>query len=128
MHERSLPTSRHDDRSHRSAELMTQRTHIERHTSTTRSRGFTLVELMVAMTVSLLLLVSLVGIFVNTSRSQAEMVKTNGVIENGRVAIQILQEDIVHAGFLGGYLPGFDDLTSTTVPGDAPTTIPNPCL
>jgi prepilin-type N-terminal cleavage/methylation domain-containing protein len=89
--------------------------------------GFTLVELMVAMTISLLLLAALVSIFLNTSRSQSEMVKMNGLIENGRIAIQIMQDDLVHSGFWAGYLPGFDDLTSTLAPDDAPTTIPNPC-
>lgn len=91
------------------------------------SYGFTIVELMVALTVSLLLLTSLVGIFVNTSRNQNDMVKANSVIEGGRVAVQLLQEDIVHAGFLGGFVPGFDDLSSLDVPGDVPTMIPNPC-
>lgn len=90
-------------------------------------RGFTIIELMIAMTVSLLLLVSLVGIFVNTSRNQSEMMKTNGLIEGGRVALQILQDDLVHGGYFGGYLPGFDDLTSSAVPGDVPAAIPNPC-
>ena len=89
--------------------------------------GFSLVELMVAMTISLLLLVALVSIFMNTSRSQSEMVKMNGLIENGRIAIQIMQEDLVHAGFWGGRLPGFDDLTSTLAPDDAPTAVPDPC-
>jgi prepilin-type N-terminal cleavage/methylation domain-containing protein len=90
-------------------------------------RGFTIVELMIAMTISLMLLVALVSIFVNTSRSQTEMVKTNGLIEGGRIAIQLLQEDIVHSGFWGGHVPAFDDLTSTAVPGDAPGAAPNPC-
>jgi len=89
--------------------------------------GFTLVELMISMTISLLVLAALVGIFVNTSRSQREMAKTNGLIENGRFAVQLLEGDLVHAGFWGGYVPGFDDLTSVAVPGDVPGIIPNPC-
>lgn len=91
------------------------------------SGGFSIVELMVAMTISMLLLVALVSIFVNTSRSQSEMVKTNGLIENGRITIQVIQDDLVHAGFWGGYLPAFDDLTATLAPDDAPTAIPDPC-
>jgi prepilin-type N-terminal cleavage/methylation domain-containing protein len=89
--------------------------------------GFTLVELMVAMTLSLLILSALVSIFVNLSGSQREMEKMNGLIENGRFAMQVLQEDLVHAGYWGGYVPQFDDLSSSVVPGDAPTAIPNPC-
>jgi len=91
------------------------------------SGGFTLIELMISMTISLLILAALVGLFVNISRSQKEMVKTNGLIENGRFAVQLLEGDLVHARFWGGYVPGFDDLTSAAIPGDAPDQIPNPC-
>jgi Tfp pilus assembly protein PilW len=92
------------------------------------SRGLTLVELMVSMTISLLVLVALVTVYVNVSRSNDELAKTNNLIENGRYALQLLETDLVHAGFWGGYLPQFDDLTSTTTPGDAPTAVPDPCL
>ena len=91
------------------------------------NRGFTLVELMVAMTISMLILISLVSVFVNSMRSQNEIAGGNGLIESGRYAIQILQEDIVHSGFWGGYVPGFDDLNYAAVPGDMPVSIPNPC-
>ena len=90
--------------------------------------GFTLIELMIAMTISLLMLVSLVSIFANVSRSNAEMAKTNSLIENGRFAMQLLEQDLVHAGYWGGYLPQFDDLSATGVPGDVPAAVPNPCL
>jgi prepilin-type N-terminal cleavage/methylation domain-containing protein len=91
------------------------------------SRGLTLVEVMVAMTISLLILAALVSVFVNMSRSTNEMAKTNSLIENGRFAIQLLQDDLVHAGFWGGYVPQFDNLSFTAVPADAPTAVPNPC-
>jgi prepilin-type N-terminal cleavage/methylation domain-containing protein len=91
------------------------------------SRGLTLVEVMIAMTISLLILAALVSVFVNMSRSTNEMAKTNSLIENGRFAIQLLQNDLVHAGFWGGYVPQFDNLTFTAVPADAPTAVPNPC-
>jgi prepilin-type N-terminal cleavage/methylation domain-containing protein len=91
-------------------------------------RGFTLVEVMVAMTISLVVLSALVSIFVNLSQSHREMEKTNGVIENGRFALQILENDIVHAGYWGGHVPLFDDLGSSIVPGDVPTATANPCI
>jgi prepilin-type N-terminal cleavage/methylation domain-containing protein len=93
-----------------------------------RQRGFTLVELMVAMTISLVILGALVSLFVNLSGNQREMDKMNGLIENGRFAMQVFQEDLVHAGFWGGYVPQFDDLSASAIPGDAPTAVPNPCL
>lgn len=91
-------------------------------------RGFTLVELMVAVTLGLLLMVALIAVFLNVNRTNTEMAKTNSLIENGRFAIDILQEDIEHAGFWGGYVPQFDDLSSTAVPSDAPAMTPDPCL
>jgi Tfp pilus assembly protein PilW len=91
------------------------------------SSGLTLIELMIAMTISLLILAALVSVFVNMSRSTNEMAKTNSLIENGRFAIQLLQDELVHAGYWGGYVPQFDNLSFTGVPGDAPTAVPDPC-
>src|ERR1700751_324524 len=91
------------------------------------ARGFTLVELMIAMTISLLLMTALVAVFVNSSHSSNELAKTNAMIDNGRFAAQLLEGDIEHAGFWGGYVPQFDDLTATAVPGDVPAAVPNPC-
>lgn len=96
--------------------------------------GLTLVELMVAITISLLLLLAMSTVYLNLSRSNSEMAKTNIQIENGRFAIQLLQDSIAHAGFWGGYVPQFDDLASTDVPalasagGTVPTAVPDPCL
>jgi Tfp pilus assembly protein PilW len=89
--------------------------------------GLTLVELMIAMTISLLVLATLVNVYVNLSRANDEMAKTNALIENGRFAIQILKNDLEHVGYWGGHVPQFDNLTATTVPGDVPATIPNAC-
>jgi type IV pilus assembly protein PilW len=97
--------------------------------------GFTLIELMVAITISLLIMLALITVFVNITRSNAEMAKTNAQIENGRFAMQLLQDDIVHAGFWASYVPQFDDLSSRETPsltsataGSVPTFVPNPCL
>lgn len=90
---------------------------------------------MVAITISLLILLALVSVFVNLSRSNNELNKTNIQIENGRLAIQLLQDDLMHAGFWGPYVPQFDDFSSRATPalsnvagGTYPTSVPNPCL
>ena len=91
-------------------------------------QGFTLIELMVSLLLGLLITAALITIYVNISRTNTEMIKTNTLIENGRFAIDILQEDISHAGFWGGYVAQFDDLTSSATPADTPTLLPDPCL
>ena len=50
--------------------------------------GFSLVELMIAMTIGLLLLSGLAAIFVNSSDANRELQKTAQQIENGRYAIE----------------------------------------
>jgi type IV pilus assembly protein PilW len=82
---------------------------------------------MIAMTVSLFLLAALVAIFVNSSNSARELAKANAMIDNGRFAIQLLENDLEHAGYWAGYIPQWDDLTARVAPGDVPTLVPNPC-
>lgn len=86
--------------------------------STARAiRGFSLVELMISMTIGLLLLVVLAAIFASSSRSQREITLSAEQIENGRYAIDVLSEDLHHAGFWGYY-------GQTITP---PGAMPDPC-
>lgn len=89
--------------------------------------GFSLIELMVAMVISLLIMGAVLTLFLDVTRTNDEMAKTNIQIENGRFAIQLLQSDLAHAGFWNGYIPQFDDLAEDGVPLDAPTAVPDPC-
>ncbi len=89
--------------------------------------GFTLIELMVSMAIGLLIVLALITLLINVNRNNSEMSKTNRVIENGRFALQLLQADISHAGYWGGYVPQFDDLTAAAAPTDVPA-VPDPCL
>ncbi|WP_242443040.1 PilW family protein [Pseudomonas sp. LFM046] len=90
--------------------------------------GFSLIELMVAVTVSLLMMAAILKLFVDVARTNTEMEKTNAQIENGRFAIQLIADDLYHGGFWNGYIPQFDDLTATAVPADLPDAVPEPCL
>ncbi len=90
--------------------------------------GFSLIEFMIAITIGLLIMVALIALLLNIIRSNNELAKTNMLIENGRFAIQVMQQDIVHAGFWGNYVPEFDNMTLTAVPTDAPTEVPDLCL
>ena len=96
--------------------------------STRRQSGFTLIELMVSMVIGLLMLAALIALMLNVSRNNTEMTKSNRMIENGRFALQLLQTDLSHAGYWGGHVPEFDDLSRTTAPTDMPTAVPDPCL
>lgn len=64
-------------------------------------RGFSLVELMVALTIAGVLLLGMSAYFVNSSRNFSETERTSRQIENGRYASSLLAEDIRHAGFYG---------------------------
>ena len=74
-------------------------------------RGFTLIELMVSMAIGLIIMVALIAVFANVTRTNTEMAKTNGVIEGGRFAMDLFQEDVEHAGYWAGYIPPWDDIS-----------------
>ncbi len=80
-------------------------------------RGFTIVELMVSLTLALLILAGLVTLFSNTSVARGEIDKTSRQIENGRFAMQTLSDEIRHAGYFGALA------NAPTVPAD----LPQPC-
>jgi type IV pilus assembly protein PilW len=91
-------------------------------------RGLTLIELMVSIAITLIIVAALITLYLNVSRSNREMVKVNRQIENGRLAVHVLDNEVAHAGFWENYMPQFDDLTLTTVPADVPAVVPDPCL
>ena len=79
-------------------------------------RGFSLVEMMIAMTIGLMITAGLVTIFANTSNSQSELRKTSQQIENGRYAMDVLSQDFQVTGYYGQW-------RNYT----APTVAPDPC-
>lgn len=89
---------------------------LTRRTFCLKQHGFTLIELMIAITLGMLILAALLALYLNVTRTNNEMSKANRQIENGRFAIQLLQNDLVHAGFWGEARPA------------VPTAIPDPCL
>lgn len=79
-------------------------------------RGFSLVEMMIAMTIGLMICAGLVTIFANTSNTQQELRRTAQQIENGRYAMDVLSQDLQLTGYFGSYRK----IT-------APTSAPDPC-
>lgn len=70
-----------------------------------RSAGFTLVELLVAMTIGLIILGAL-GVVLLTSTTSGRSNERNSELQtNGRFAMQILKQELQHAGFRGMTFP-----------------------
>lgn len=67
------------------------------------ARGFSLVELMIAMALGLLVLAGVLTVFENNSRTRNEMEKANRQIENGRYAMDLLTNDLRVAGYFGEF-------------------------
>lgn len=78
-------------------------------------RGFTLVELMISVGLSLMILAGLVTVFVNNSNTRKEIERTTRQIENGRYAMELLSNNLTHAGFFAEFDP-----TTVTAPGALP--------
>ena len=83
-------------------------------------RGFTLVELMVALAIASVLLLALAAMFINTSAARTELDKSSRQIETGRYAMQIIADEILHAGYFGA-LANAPSLPVTV------TSLPDPC-
>lgn len=66
-----------------------------------RQRGFSLTELMVAMTISLGFVAALVTLVVNNSRAHTDFDRASRQIENGRYAMEYLSSEIRLAGYFG---------------------------
>ena len=66
-------------------------------------RGFTLVELMVALTIGLLMLAALVTIFESSSRAHGEFAKVVEQTQNGASAMRLVSDDLAHAGYYGEF-------------------------
>ena len=98
-----------------------------------RQKAFTLVELMIAMTISLGIVAALATLLVNNSRAHDELERSSRQIENGRYAMELLTHELQLAGFLGelpqtGAVYVTTDPCATTLSGlgfdDVPFNVP----
>ena len=71
------------------------------HRARPSQRGFSIVELLVAMAIGLALLAALVTIYVNGNRSNLEMERSVRQLDNSRFAMEVISEDIKMAGYYG---------------------------
>lgn len=82
-----------------------------------RQHGFSLVELMVGLTIGIVVLTVLSLLLVNNSRARVDLDQSMQQIENGRYAMDLLSKQLQNAGFNGEGDPSF------TPPG----IMPDPC-
>ena len=82
------------------------------------SYGFSLIELMIALVIGSIILLSLIMLFSSNSGNQNELEKTIRKLENIRYSMDTISEDIMHSGFYSHFNP--NSLTFEY-------TMPNPC-
>lgn len=97
------------------------------HPLRSQQMGVSLIELMISVAIGLVIMAGVLQLFADMIRSSNDLENSNAQIENGRFALQVVENDLAHAGFWGGYIPEFDDLTATGAPGDIPADVPEPC-
>lgn len=66
-----------------------------------RQQGFSLIELMIAVTLSLVVGAAVISLLLQTKRSNLQNDNIARMQENARIAMQILREDLLHATFMG---------------------------
>ncbi|MBF0357981.1 MAG: PilW family protein [Magnetococcales bacterium] len=81
--------------------------------------GVTLIELMISLTISMVIILAVVTMLTDASRSHMEVNRSSQMIENGRFAIQQIRTDLRLAGYYGHYFFG-------NIP--TPATLPDPCV
>ncbi|UJP04835.1 MAG: PilW family protein [Nitrosomonas sp.] len=86
-----------------------------------RHSGFSLLELMISVAIGMFIMTGVLALYLDITRSNAELAKINRQIENGRFTIQLLQQELWHAGFWDSFAPPLPSVT-------APLNIPNPCI
>ncbi|SFD84667.1 PilW family protein [Nitrosomonas sp. Nm166] len=91
------------------------------HRLSSQQGGFSLIELMISVTLGLLVMTGILALYLDLTRNNAELAKMNRQIENGRFTLQLLQQELWHAGYWDTYVPALP----SAVP---PTAIPNPCI
>ena len=81
------------------------------------SRGVSLVELMVAITLGLVILTTVLLVLSNATSARAEIDRVSQRLENGRYAIEFLTQELQSAAFYGEFQPV----------GTPPVPLPDPC-
>lgn len=91
-----------------------------------RQRGMSLIELMVAIAIGMVISVALGGIFTSSAKAKHEVNRMGEQIENGRIAMELLTQDIGLAGYWDGL--EFTGMADPALPSICETTPANLAL
>ena len=72
-----------------------------RSAATFSQRGFSLIEMMISITIGLMIVAALVGVLASNSRSSKTNDRTTELQSNGRYALDHLRRELRHAGYRG---------------------------
>ena len=103
-----------------SVRLILRRLRIRR-LNNVEQRGFSLVELLIGLALSMVVMGALTSVFVNSSAARRETERASMQIENGRYAMQLVTEDLSQAGYFAEFNPNI------LKGAYAPASIPDPC-
>ncbi|MBF0437718.1 MAG: PilW family protein [Magnetococcales bacterium] len=87
-------------------------------TQSPKPAGFSLIEVMISITIGLVILLAVISMLATSTRSQQNMEQSASIVENGHFSIQTLFDDLRHAGFYGHY---YSHGLAT------PAALPDPC-
>lgn len=92
-------------------------------------KGFSLVELLFALAIAMIISAAMASLFAQSVKSRGKTDTDGQRIEGGRYALDVLADDLRHAGFYGDYMPKFGDLRwpSSTLSSQMNWTTPGPC-
>lgn len=85
-----------------------------------QAKGFTIVEIMIAMTMGTFLMAGLIQVFQGSKKSYSLTEELSRLQENGRYAMDILARDMRMIGYQGCADP--DNIVATVIANDPPTT------
>lgn len=82
-----------------------------------RQSGLSLVELMISILLGLILTLGVIAVYLESKRNYTAEEEIARIQENGRFALNLLQRELMMAGFFGGTLEA-DDITPVSVTTD----------
>lgn len=85
-------------------------------------QGVSLIELMIALTLGVLVLLSLTALYIKSSDIRNDNERTSRQVESGRYALQIITQDLQMAGYYAEFNPGPTGAAITV-----PASKPDPC-